>query len=115
MSRYTCSVIAKLNLDQVSPALQALTTPCHLEILHTMPDYIMGREIPGKVPFSKLVTIEALVDRTNAQPNHVKINFVFKNEELPLNIQNHCKQIFDRFLEVLKADSHWELISANND
>jgi len=35
---------------------------CYLEIIYD--DYMMAREIPGQVSYTKLVTVEVLIDKT---------------------------------------------------
>ncbi len=39
---------------------------------------MMAREIPGHVSFTKLVTVEVLIDRTTATATETHINLVFK-------------------------------------
>jgi uncharacterized protein (DUF2344 family) len=71
----------------------------------------MGREIPGKVNFSKLVTVEVLIDSTTAREKEVQVNLVVKNDELPLQTNNHCSQIFERLQQMLSEDHQWQLIA----
>lgn len=71
---------------------------------------MMGREIPNRVPFPKLVTTEVLIDRTTATPELIRMNLVMKNEELPLQTDNHCRQMFDLLQQALVEHSQWQLL-----
>ncbi|MDB9312439.1 hypothetical protein PN462_04925 [Spirulina sp. CS-785/01] len=68
---------------------------CNFEIVYDTDDYMMGREIPGRVSFTQLVTVEALVDKSHTNQQEVRMNCVIKNEELPLKVNNHCRRMFD--------------------
>lgn len=70
----------------------------------------MAREIPGKVAFHQLVTVEVLVDRTMATNQEVQMNFVIKNEELPLQVDNHCYQVFNQVNQAVQDARCWKLI-----
>jgi len=71
---------------------------------------MMAREIPNRVPFPKLVTTEVLIDRTTATPEAIRMNLVMKNEELPLQTDNHCRQMFDLLQQALVEYSQWQLL-----
>jgi hypothetical protein len=83
-----------------------------METIYEIEDYMMAREIPGGVPFSKLVTIEVLIDITNATEEAVTLSFVVKNEELPLNSNNHCRQTFDLLRVALEQQADWQPITS---
>lgn len=85
---------------------------CHMEVMYEIEDYLMAREIPGRVAFSKLVTTEVLIDTTNATEDSVRLSFVVKNEELPLKNDNHCRQMFERLREEIDTYQDWQTISA---
>ena len=70
----------------------------------------MARERPGRVAFARLVTVEVLIDKTTATARGVGINFVVKNEELPLQVDNHCRQMYDQFMEELSSREDLQLI-----
>ena len=71
-----------------------------METVYDTDDYVMAREIPGRVSFTKLVTAEVSIDVATDTPDLVKLAFLVKNDELPLNANNHCRQIF----ELLRAE-----------
>ena len=70
----------------------------------------MAREIPGQVIFTKLVTSEVSIDVSSTNPDLVKLSFLVKNEELPLNPNNHCRQIFDLLRVAIAHNYDWEAI-----
>ena len=70
----------------------------------------MAREIPGRVAFAKLVTVEVLIDKSTATSQEVRMNFVIKNEELPLQVDNHCHQMFDMVQEAVAENRYWQLV-----
>ena len=78
--------------------------------MYELDDYLKAREIPGKVAFSKLVTAEILIDVTTATREAVKLSVVLKNEELPLNSNNHCRQIFDTLRSEIAHHHNWHPI-----
>ncbi|BAZ04776.1 hypothetical protein [Calothrix sp. NIES-3974] len=112
MARYTCSFVLSISLDDLQPALVDLLYNCGLDVKYHTIDYIMAREIPGNVPFSKLVTVEALIDKTTATESETRMTIVIKNEELPLQIDNHCRQVFDFIKQEIEVSRYWNLIES---
>ncbi|WP_017304494.1 hypothetical protein [Spirulina subsalsa] len=109
MARYSCSFNMPGPLDHLVPMLGEVLRSCNFEIIYDTGDYMMGREIPGRVSFSKLVTVEALIDRSRATNQGVNMNFVIKNEELPLQAQNHCREMFDQVKEAIESQTQGKL------
>ena len=99
MARYTCSFIISIHFEQLQPLLVELLQDCGLNVMYYTSDYIMAREVPGSVPFSKLVTVEALIDKSTATETETRMSIVMKNEELPLQVENHCRQLFEYIKE----------------
>jgi hypothetical protein len=112
MSRYICHYFVQLSPQSIRAPLKQLMESCQMEMIYETEDYMMAREIPGQVSFAKLVTAEVLIDITNATPESVTLSFVVKNEELPLNRHNHCRQMFDLLRVTLKQDHHWQSTSS---
>lgn len=110
MARYTCTFSVAIPLERLQGSLVEILESCHLEIIYDTGEYIMAREIPSRAPFQKLVTVEVLIDRTTATSEEVRMNLVMKNEELPLQTNNHCRQMFDLLQEALVEYSQWELL-----
>jgi hypothetical protein len=112
MARYTCSFTIAVSLDILQPTLMDLLQSCNFDIIYDTGDYIMAREIPGRVAFAKLVTVEVLIDKSTATSQEVRMNFVIKNEELPLQVDNHCRQMFDLVHEAVAENRHWQLVES---
>ena len=83
-----------------------------MEPIYEIEDYMMVREVPGQVSFSKLVTIEVLIDITNATESAVSLSFVVKNEELPLNSNNHCRHKFELLRVAVAQHNDWQPIDS---
>ena len=109
MARYTCSYIVSLPIAHLQPLVIELLQECNLDVQYYTSDYILAREVPGSVPFSKFVTIEVLIDKSTATETETKMNLVFKNEELPLQLDNHCRQVFEFMKQVVEGYRHWHL------
>jgi len=110
MARYTCSFTVAGSLETLQQALVETLESCNFEIIYDTGDYVMARERPGRVAFARLVTLEALIDKTTATLEGVGVNFVVKNEELPLQVNNHCRQMYDRLMENLVSQETLQLI-----
>jgi hypothetical protein len=111
MSRYVCHFLVNLSSQQVRSPLKKLLEDCRMETIYELEDYLMAREIPGRVSFAKLVRVEVLIDVSIANPDAVKLSFVVKNEELPLNANNHCRQAFDTIRMAIARYSNWQPIN----
>lgn len=110
MARYTCLFTIAAPVQNLSQSLVELLEGCHFEIIYSTGDYMMGREIPGQVPFSKLVTVEVLLDKSASNESETRLSFVVKNEELPLQVNNHCRQIFELLNLRISENRNWRLI-----
>ncbi|AFZ49338.1 hypothetical protein [Dactylococcopsis salina] len=111
MARYTCRFSVAIPLEHLESSLMEVLESCHLEMIYDTGEYLMAREVPNRAPFPKLVTAEVLIDRTTATAEEVRMNLVMKNEELPLQTNNHCRQMFDLMQEALVAYSQWQLLN----
>ncbi len=110
MARYTRSLSVASSLSDCLIQLKAVLESCNLEVLFSKEDCVIAREAPGQVPFAKLVTIEVLVDSTRATNNGTSLDVVVKNEELPLQTNNHCAQIFEQLSQALNQHSGWQVV-----
>ena len=81
-----------------------------MDTMYETDDYVMAREIPGQVIFTKLVTSEVSIDVSSTNSDLVTLSFLVKNEELPLNPNNHCRQIFDLLRVAIAHNYDWESI-----
>ncbi|WP_193196006.1 hypothetical protein [Nostoc sp. MG11] len=112
MARYTCSFIVSVPVNHLQPLLVELLQDCEFDIQYYMGDYIMAREIPGSASFSKLVKVEVLVDKSTATETETRMSIVIKNEELPLQLDNHCRQMFEFVKQAIENSRHWHLIES---
>jgi hypothetical protein len=112
MSRYICHFLVKLSPQTVRAQVKQLLESCLMETIYEIDDYVMAREIPGQVSYAKLVTAEVLIDITNATKDAMTLSFVVKNEELPLNSNNHCHQMFDRLRVAIEQNKGWQTINS---
>ncbi|MDF5728800.1 MAG: hypothetical protein PUP92_12430 [Rhizonema sp. PD38] len=112
MARYTCSFIISVPINDLQPLLVELLQDCNLDVQYYTADYIMAREIPGNVSFSKLVTVEALIDKSTATDTGTRMSIVIKNDELPLQLQNHCQQMFEFIKQAIEDCRYWHLIES---
>jgi hypothetical protein len=72
----------------------------------------MAREFPGNVSFSKLVAVEVLIDKSTATETETRMSIVMKNEELPLQLDNHCRQIFEFVKQAIEHSRNWHLVES---
>jgi hypothetical protein len=113
MARYTHDFTVAVPLSHLYEQVKDVLKSCELEILYFKEDYLMAREAPGKVSFAKLVTVEVLVDITRATTETTSFNVVVKNEELPLQANNHCFQIYQRVSQAICDNKGWSLVRSN--
>lgn len=112
MARYTCYFILAVPLDRLMPLVIDVMHSCNFDVIYKTNDYMMAREKVGKVSFSQLVTVEVLIDSTMATEKEVRMNIVVKNEELPLQIDNHCHRMFDVVYKAIVDNRNWQLVES---
>ncbi|EKQ66979.1 hypothetical protein OsccyDRAFT_4795 [Leptolyngbyaceae cyanobacterium JSC-12] len=112
MARYTGLFKIAAPVSSIQPLLGEILESCNFNIVYQTGDYLMAREIPGHVAYHQLVTVEVLVDRTTATDSEIQMQMVIKNEELPLQVENHCRQTYQRVSQAITDTHHWELIEA---
>ena len=112
MARYTCLVTVSNPEQSVVQSVGTTLESCNFDIIYETADYLVAREVPGGVAFPKLVTVEVLIDKKPEIEQTVQMNFVVKNEELPLQVDNHCRQVFDRISKAIFENRSWELVEA---
>ena len=116
MSRYTYSFLVKLSLEDIHAFINQVIPSCNFDVIYSTSDYLMAKEIfiPGKVSFTKLVTTEILIDTTMASEKGVQVNFVVKNDELPLKVGNHCQELSEKVKNAICGNKDWNLMSSND-
>ena len=112
MARYTCSFIVSVQSDHLLPLLVELLQDCQLDIQYHTGDYIIARQVPGNVPFPKLITVEVLIDKSKSTETETRMSIVIKNEELPLQLDNYCRQMFEFIKQAIESSRHWHLIES---
>lgn len=112
MARYTFSFTVAVPTARLRQLLGEVLRPCNLEIIHDTNDFMMAREIPGQVSFAKLVTVEVLIDKTTSTNTETSITLVIKNEELPLQVDNHCHQMFEVVKQAVVGNRDWQLVES---
>ncbi|MCC5613536.1 hypothetical protein LC605_00285 [Nostoc sp. CHAB 5836] len=112
MARYTCLFIVSVPSDHLLPLLVELLQDCQLDIQYHTPDYIIARQVPGNVPFPKLVTVEVLIDKSKSTETETRMSIVIKNQELPLQLNNYCRQMFEFIKQTIESSRHWHLIES---
>ncbi|MGC9503504.1 hypothetical protein [Baaleninema sp.] len=110
MARYTALFVVAAPVQHVRQALPDLLKSCHFEPIYQTEDYVMGRETPGRVSYAKLVTVEVLIDVPIDNDREVRLNFVVKNEELPLQVNNHCQEMFELVKASVVDSEQWQLL-----
>lgn len=113
MARYTCSfTVASGNNYNLRQSIKDILLSCSLEVIYDQSEYIMAREIPGKVSLAKLVSVEVLIDSTTATQSTTRVSLVVKNEELPLQVANHCYQVFEQVNSEISRHQSWQSIES---
>ena len=110
MARYTAIFVVAAPVEHVRQNLPELLQACDFEPIYQTEDYFMARETPGRVSFSKLVTVDVLIDVPIDDKPEVRLNFVVKNEELPLQVNNHCQMMFESVKAAVVDSEQWQLL-----
>lgn len=112
MARYTSLFTVAVSFDRLRQLLTDILRSCRMDVIYSTEDYLVAREVPGHVTFAKLVTVEVLIDRFSTPETEVRMNFVVKNEELPLQSNNHCRDMFNLVNRAVLENRQWHLISS---
>ena len=113
MARYTSLFTIETPTQPIQALIHQLleSKELGLNVIYDTGDYVVARERPGNVTVAQLVTVEVLVDRAQSnQANTLRLNIVVKNEQLPLQIDNHCHRWFTQLNEAIAASEQWRLI-----
>ncbi|MEO1146776.1 MAG: hypothetical protein AAFY26_14410 [Cyanobacteria bacterium J06638_22] len=112
MARYSSLFTLATPLASIRHRLADVLRSCDCDVIYDEDDYVFAREVPGRVSYSRLVTVEVLIDRTGDRTKEVQLNVVVKNEELPLKRDNHCRQMFEQVFEAFERDHQWNLVES---
>lgn len=95
MARYTNLLTVPPQNSGLRDSIVSSLESCGLNMVYEATDYLVAKEKPGQVSLSQLTTIEVLINPPTNRIDSARVNLVVKNEELPLNRNNHCQQVFE--------------------
>ena len=105
MARYTTLFRAMSSLAQIRQTLADTLASCDLNLIYENEEYLVAKEKPGGVKIDQLATVEVLINPPTASEPSARVSLVVKNEELPLNRNNHCHEIFELVHQAIAATS----------
>lgn len=110
MARYNCHLTVAISPEDLHHSLVEILQACNFEIIYHTNEYLMAREVPGQITFSQLVTAEVLVDNSKPHENAICFNLVVKNEQLALQLNNHCQQVYELVQQTIYEHPGWQLL-----
>ncbi len=115
MARYVSACRSMTSLDNLRQLITDVLQACNFNVIYEKGDYLMAKELPGGVNFSKLVTVEVVIaGRLQVvEPEterDLEMSFVIKNEELPLQQDNHCRRKFNLVNQAIAENQYLELV-----
>ncbi|MGD1850063.1 MAG: hypothetical protein ACFCBU_05470 [Cyanophyceae cyanobacterium] len=111
MARYTCTFAIPCSQEQITQWLPQILQVCNLAIVHSGADYILAKENPGQVGFTELVSVEVLVEEQGLDADNINLNFIVRNEELPLKANNHCRHMSEQISQAVQSHKEIETLS----
>ncbi len=102
MSRYACSYLVKISPNRLQLLYDDLLQLSVFEVMHRRSDVLVLIEMPNDALFTQLVTIELF--NTPVSPSEIQIDLLVKNHELPLRVNNRCRQFFERIHRTITED-----------
>lgn len=112
MARYSSLFTVASPSGSFRERLGDVLRSCDCDVIYDVDDYMVAREVPGRVAFPNLVTVEVLIDQAPPEDAEVRMNVVVKNEELPLKRDNHCRRMFDQLYNAFTSTHNWHLIES---
>lgn len=89
MARYTTILPLSTQHPDLCDCIARTLEGCGLVMVYSTSDYMMAKERPDRVSLAQLATIEVLINSDH------QLQLVVKNEQLPLQADNHCKATFE--------------------
>jgi ABC-type uncharacterized transport system auxiliary subunit len=105
MARYTTLFKAASPLDNLRQMLADTLASCELDLIYQNDEYLVAKERPSGVKYARLATVEVLISPPTIAEPVAKVSLVVKNEELPLQQNNHCQQIFELVDNAIRNNS----------
>lgn len=112
MARYTGYFVVGASAEELRQLLLELLEACNLEVTYETSSSIIARENVGQVALAQLVTVEIMFEIANSTASETRITLMAKNEELPLQLNNHCRQMFDLLSHNIINNGEWELLES---
>ncbi|MDT9283707.1 hypothetical protein [Limnospira sp. PMC 1298.21] len=112
MARYTAFFVIAINIEDAREILIDIMESCNLDLIYQTPSSVISREAIGQVSIPQLVTVEVVFDTATSTDTETKMTVVFKNEELPLQPDNHCRQMFEFVSEMIINHRQWVLLES---
>ncbi len=103
MARYTHFLTLAEATPGLGRSIVKTLESCGLSMVYANNDYFVAKEKPGQVSLSQLTTIEVLISPPTCSMDAAKVNLVVKNEELPLQQDNHCQRVFNAVSQAIGA------------
>ncbi|MEO1294482.1 MAG: hypothetical protein AAFW75_01525 [Cyanobacteria bacterium J06636_16] len=93
------------SLTQIRQTLADTLASCDLNLIYENEEYLVAKEKPGGVKLDQLATVEVLINPPTAGETSARVDLVVKNEELPLNRDNHCQKVFELVHQAIASTS----------
>ncbi len=109
MARYTNLFKACGSTQDLRRSLVGILESCGLNLIYETRSYLVAKEQPGYVDsYAQLATVEVSIDYSEQQETTTCVNLIVKNEELPLQIDNHCQHIFEIVNQAIALNEGWQ-------
>ncbi|WRH68599.1 MAG: hypothetical protein RSE13_10775 [Planktothrix sp. GU0601_MAG3] len=112
MARYTGFFVVNVGLEDLRPMMIDILESCNLEITYQTPSSIIARENIGQVSVNQLVIAEIVFDTATSMIDETKMTVFIKNESLPLQSHNHCREIFEQISQLIIDNRRWVLLES---
>jgi hypothetical protein len=113
MARYVGFIAVAIDdFQNLQPVVLGILEECNLEVSYNTGNYIMARERRGEVSFSQLAIAEVTFNLASITGNTIRIDLIVKNEALPSQKDNHCRQVFDLFIYWAMETEYWQVIES---
>ncbi|MEB3314543.1 MAG: hypothetical protein VKL98_10390 [Cyanobacteriota bacterium] len=99
MARYAALLTLPAHHQALPDRIARTLEDCGLVMIYATSDYVMAKERPDQVSLAQLATIEVLINSTS------QVELVVKNEQLPLQTNNHCRVMFETISGALLSGS----------
>ncbi|MDJ0555225.1 MAG: hypothetical protein QNJ68_12445 [Microcoleaceae cyanobacterium MO_207.B10] len=112
MARYTGLFTVAVNVENILLIITEILDDCDCKIVYNQGDYLMARESKGQVSLAQLVTVEITFDTVTATSEKKRMMIIVRNEELPLKLDNHCRQIFILLTGLIAENPNWKVLDS---